>query len=158
MIHLAGTPFSIASAPYLMDQAPLLRGVPAKFHKMELPPNLTVYKKNRTYHTEYQPTRAGNLQLPIPAKPPVNKWDATLISPSLLLSSPLLLPKTSRRRPAAPPLPYPRATYDAARRRTPSGASTTTTMTIDDGVGGHAVQDAHADGDDGGLRRRRRRR
>jgi hypothetical protein len=24
----------------------------------------------------YQPTRAGNL--PIPAKPPVNRWDATL--------------------------------------------------------------------------------
>jgi len=26
-------------------------------------------------HTEYQPKRAGNL--PIPANPPVNKWDTT---------------------------------------------------------------------------------
>jgi hypothetical protein len=44
-----GNPFLLASAPFLMDQAPLLRGVPAKFHKMELPPNLTVQKN--TVHT-----------------------------------------------------------------------------------------------------------
>jgi hypothetical protein len=42
--HLEETSFSLASAPFSMDQAPLLRGVPAKFHKMELPPNLTVQK------------------------------------------------------------------------------------------------------------------
>ncbi len=50
----------------------LQKGVPAKFHKMELPPNLTVQK----YRTEYQPASAGNL--PILAKLPVNRWDATL--------------------------------------------------------------------------------
>ncbi len=44
IVHLAGNPFSLTSAPFLMDQAPLLRGVLAKFHKMELPPNLTVQK------------------------------------------------------------------------------------------------------------------
>ncbi len=50
----------------------LQKGVPAKFHKMELPPNLTVQK----YWTKYQPSSAGNLS--IPAKLPVNRWDATL--------------------------------------------------------------------------------
>jgi hypothetical protein len=50
----------------------LQKGVPAKFHKMELPPNLTVQK----YRTEYRPASAGNL--PIPAELPVNRWDATL--------------------------------------------------------------------------------
>jgi hypothetical protein len=39
---------------------------------MELPPNLSVHK----YQTEYQLESAGNL--PIPAKMPVNRWDATL--------------------------------------------------------------------------------
>jgi hypothetical protein len=76
IIHLAGTPFSLASAPFLMDQAPLLRGVPAKFHKMELPPNLTVQKIPYIPYRIYQPASAGNL--PIPVKLPVNRWDATL--------------------------------------------------------------------------------
>ncbi len=39
IVHLAGTPFSLASAPFLIDQAPLLREVPTNFHKIELPPN-----------------------------------------------------------------------------------------------------------------------
>ncbi len=71
-----GNPFSLASAPFLMDQAPLLRGVPAKFHKMELPPNLTVQKIPYIPYRIYQPASAGNL--PIPAKLPVNRWDTTL--------------------------------------------------------------------------------
>ncbi len=77
IVHLAGTPFSLASAPFLMDQAPLLRGVPAKFHKMELPPNLTVQKIPYIPYRIYQPASAGNL--PIPAKLPVNRWDTTLV-------------------------------------------------------------------------------
>jgi hypothetical protein len=58
-----------------MDQAPFLRGVSLKCHKMEFPPNLTV-QKYHTYNTEYQPVSAGNL--PILAKLPKNRWDATL--------------------------------------------------------------------------------
>ncbi len=77
IVHLAGIPFSLASAPFLMDQAPLLRGVPAKFHKMELPPNLTVQKITYIPYRIYQPASAGNL--PIPAKLPVNRWDTTLL-------------------------------------------------------------------------------
>jgi hypothetical protein len=61
----------------LMDQAPLLRGVPAKFHNMELLPNLTVQKIPYIPYRKYQPASAGNL--PIPAKLPVNRWDTTLI-------------------------------------------------------------------------------
>jgi hypothetical protein len=70
IVHLAGTPFfpqREAFAPFLMDQAPLLRknkfppnlqkGIPAKFHKMKLPPNLTVQK----YRTEYRPASAHHL-------------------------------------------------------------------------------------------------
>ncbi len=75
--HLVGTPFSLASAPFLMDQAPLVRGVPAKFHKMELPPNLTVQKITYIPYRIYQLASAGNL--PIPAKLPVNRWDTTLV-------------------------------------------------------------------------------
>ena len=59
-----------------MDQAPLWRGVPAKFHKKELPPNLTVQKIPYIPYQIYQPASAGNL--PIPAKLPVNRWDTTL--------------------------------------------------------------------------------
>ncbi len=76
IVHLAGTPFPLASAPFLMDQAPLRRGVPAKFHKKELPPNLTVQKIPYIPYQIYQPASAGNL--PIPAKLPVNRWDTTL--------------------------------------------------------------------------------
>ncbi len=64
-----------------MDQAPfwgknkfppnLQKGVPAKFHKMELPPNLKIPNQI------YRPASAGNL--PIPAKLPVNRWDATQV-------------------------------------------------------------------------------
>jgi hypothetical protein len=61
----------------LMDQAPLLRRVPAKFHKMELPPNLTVQKIPYIPYQIYQPASACNL--PIPAKLPVNRWDTTLV-------------------------------------------------------------------------------
>ncbi len=61
-----------------MDQAPLLRGVPAKIHKMELPPNLTVQKIPYIPYQIYQPASAGNL--PIPAKLPVNRWDTTLVN------------------------------------------------------------------------------
>jgi hypothetical protein len=60
-----------------MDQAPLWRGVPAKFHKKELPPNLTVQKIPYILYQIYQPASAGNL--PIPAKLPVNRWDTTLL-------------------------------------------------------------------------------
>jgi hypothetical protein len=60
-----------------MDQAPFLRGVPAKFHKMELPPNLTIQKIPYIPYQIYQPASASNL--PIPAKLPVNRWDTTLI-------------------------------------------------------------------------------
>ncbi len=67
IVHLAETPFLLASAHFLMDQAPLLRGVPAKFHKMELPPNLTVQKIPYTIPN----ASAGNL--PIPAKLPSSK-------------------------------------------------------------------------------------
>jgi hypothetical protein len=59
-----------------MDQALLLRGVSAKFHKMELPPLLTVQKILYIPYRIYQPASAGNL--PIPAKLPVNRWDTTL--------------------------------------------------------------------------------
>jgi hypothetical protein len=59
-----------------MDQAPLLRGVHAKFHKMELPPNLTVQKIPYIPYQRYEPASAGNL--PIPTKLPVNRWDTTL--------------------------------------------------------------------------------
>ncbi len=53
----------------------LQKGVPAKFHKMELPPNLTVQIiPNQIY---YQPTSAGNL--PTPAKLPVNRWNTSLL-------------------------------------------------------------------------------
>jgi hypothetical protein len=76
IVHLAGTPFSLASAPFLMDQAPLLRGVPTKFHKVELPPNLTVQKIPYIPYRIYQPANAVNLL--IPAKLPVNRWDTTL--------------------------------------------------------------------------------
>jgi hypothetical protein len=52
----------------------LQKGVPAKFHKMELLPNLTVQK----YWTKYRPASVSNL--PIPAKLPVDRWwDATLV-------------------------------------------------------------------------------
>jgi hypothetical protein len=71
IIHLVGTPFSLASAPFLMDQAPLLRGVPAKFHKMELPPNLTVQKIPCIPYQIYQPASASNFL--IPAKLPLNE-------------------------------------------------------------------------------------
>ncbi len=57
--------------------APLWRGVPAKFHKKELPPNLTVQKIPYIPYQIYQPASAGNL--PIPAKLPVNRWDTTLV-------------------------------------------------------------------------------
>jgi hypothetical protein len=77
IVHLAGTPFSLASAPFLMDQVPLWRGVPAKFHKKELPPNLTVQKIPYIPYRIYQLASSGNL--PIPAKLPVNRWDTTLL-------------------------------------------------------------------------------
>ena len=77
IVHLAGTPFSLASAPFLMDQAPLLRGVPAKIHKMELLPNFTAQKIPYIPYRIYQPASASNL--PIPAKLPVNRWDTTLM-------------------------------------------------------------------------------
>jgi hypothetical protein len=76
IVHLAVTLFSLASAPFLMDQAPLLRGVPTKFHKMELLPNLTVQKIPCIPYQIYQPASAGNL--PILANLPVKRWDATL--------------------------------------------------------------------------------
>ena len=66
----------LASAPFLMDQASLLRGAPANFHKLELPPNLTVHKILYIPYQIYQPASASNL--PIPAKLPVNRWDTTL--------------------------------------------------------------------------------
>jgi hypothetical protein len=69
--------FPLLLPPFLMDQAPLLRGVPAKFHKTELPPNLIVQKIPYIPYRIYQPASAGNL--PIPAKLPVNRWDATLV-------------------------------------------------------------------------------
>jgi hypothetical protein len=77
ILHLAGTPFSLASTPFLMNQAPLLRGVPTKFQKMELPPNLTIQKIPYIPYRIYQPASASNL--PIPAKLPINRWDATLV-------------------------------------------------------------------------------
>jgi hypothetical protein len=61
-----------------MDQAPLWRGVPPKFHKKELLPNLTVQKILYIPYQIYQPASAGNL--PIPAKLPVNRWDTTLLN------------------------------------------------------------------------------
>ncbi len=78
-----GTPFLLISAPFLMDQATLLKGVPTKFHKMELLPNLTVQKIPYIPYQRYQPTSAGNL--PIPAKLPVNRWDTTLSKTKHLL-------------------------------------------------------------------------
>jgi hypothetical protein len=60
-----------------MNQASLLRGVPAKFNKMELLPNLTLQKIPYIPYQIYQLASAGNL--PIPAKLPVNRWDATLL-------------------------------------------------------------------------------
>ncbi len=68
----------LASAPFLMDQAPLLRRVPAKFYIMELPPNLTVQKILYIPYRIYQPASASNL--PIPAKLPVNRWDTILVT------------------------------------------------------------------------------
>ncbi len=59
----------------------LQKGVPAKFHKMELLPNLTVQKIPNQI---YQPASAGNL--PILAKLPVSRWSTTLVYSSLCLS------------------------------------------------------------------------
>ena len=87
IVHLAGTPFSLASAPFLIDQAPLLKGVHPKFHKMELPPNLTVQKIPYIPYRIYQPASAGNL--PIPAKLPVNRWDTTLSNTTSLIGKQL---------------------------------------------------------------------
>jgi hypothetical protein len=87
IVHLAGTPFfphREASAPFLMDQAPLLREklVPAKFTKRSSHKVLQNEAPAKSYSTKipnqiYQPASAGNF--PIPAKLPVNRWDATLV-------------------------------------------------------------------------------
>jgi hypothetical protein len=77
IVHLAGTPFSLASAPFLMGQAPLLREFQQNFTKWSsCLPNLTVQKIPYIPYRIYQPASAGNL--PIPAKLPVNRWDTTL--------------------------------------------------------------------------------
>jgi hypothetical protein len=69
MVHLTGTPFfpqREASAPFLMDQCHpfegknkfppnLQKGVPTEFHKMKLPPNLTVQKYQTKYTNQQMP-------------------------------------------------------------------------------------------------------
>jgi hypothetical protein len=55
---------------------------PQNFTKKELPPNLTVQKIPYIPYQIYQPASAGNL--PIPAKLPVNRWDTTLQTSSLV--------------------------------------------------------------------------
>jgi hypothetical protein len=75
IVHLAGTPFFPSKGGFcplflVKKKFPpnLQKGVPAKFHKMELPPNLTVHKIPPEY--TYQPASASNL--PIPAKLPID--------------------------------------------------------------------------------------
>jgi hypothetical protein len=79
-----GNPFFACFCPLFDGPSPPLRGVQAKFHKKELPLNLTVQKIPYIPYRIYQPASAGNL--PIPAKLPVNRWDTTQIK--TYLSSP----------------------------------------------------------------------
>ncbi len=87
IVHLAGTPFfpqREASAPFLMDQAPLLTEKRSRqIYKKEFPQNFTKWSsrqilqyKNSEPNIPTGKCRYRNLL--IPAKLPVNRWDATL--------------------------------------------------------------------------------